>query len=251
MKRLLVSAALATALFVPTLAVAAEGTAVPPERTWSFNGLFGTYDRAAMQRGMQVYIEVCSGCHGLKYVRFRNLEALGFSEDKVKAIAAEFQIEDGPNADGDMFFRDAIPADAFPSPFDNDETARAANGGALPPDLSLQVKRNAYGADFVVALLTGYESDEPTDHGLYHNPYADGGFIAMAPPLYEGWVSYADGTDASLDQMAHDIGEFLTWAAEPKMEQRKAMGIKVILFLLVLTGLFYVSKRKIWAKIGH
>ena len=251
MKRFFVSAALALTLTLPVAVQAAEEVGIPPEQQWSFDGLFGSYDRNTMQRGMQVYIEVCSSCHGLKYVRFRNLEALGFSEEQVKAMAADFDVEDGPNADGDMFYRAAIPADAFPSPFSNDEAARAANGGALPPDLSLQTKRNAYGPDFVVAILTGYESDDPTDNGLYHNVYASGGFTAMPPPLYDGWIEYADGTEPTVEQMSYDVAEFLTWAAEPKMEERKSMGIKVVLFLLVLTGLFYVSKRKIWAGIGH
>jgi cytochrome c1 len=251
MKRVLVSAALAFALIVPALAEAAEDTAVPPELQWSFEGLFGTYDRHVLQRGMQVYLEVCSSCHGLKYVRFRNLEALGYNEDQVKAIAANFQIEDGPNEEGDMFFRPAIASDAFPSPFANDQAARAVNGGALPPDLSLQAKRNEYGPNYIVALLTGYEGTEPTDNGLYHNPYAAGGFIAMPPPLSDGQVSYADGTEPTVAQMSYDVAEFLTWAAEPKMEERKSMGIKVLLFLLVLTGLFYISKRKLWARIEH
>jgi cytochrome c1 len=251
MKRILVSAALAMALVVPQLASAAEDTAVPPENEWTFSGLFGTYDRHTLQRGLQVYIEVCASCHGLKYVHFRNLEALGYSEEQVKALAARFDIEDGPNEEGDMFFRPAIPSDAFPSPFANDEAARASNGGALPPDLSLQAKRNEHGADYIVAILTGYEGDGPTDNGLYVNPYKAGGFIAMPPPLAEGLVSYSDGTEPTTHQMAYDVAEFLTWAAEPKMEQRKQMGIKVILFLLVLTGLFYISKRKIWSRIGH
>jgi ubiquinol-cytochrome c reductase cytochrome c1 subunit len=251
MKRVLVSAALALTLSLPLAARAAEDVHVPPDQQWSFEGLFGSYDRHALQRGMQVYMEVCSNCHGLKYVRFRNLEALGYNEDQVKVIAAKFQIEDGPNDEGDMFFRAAIPADAFPSPFANDAAARASNGGALPPDLSLQAKRNEYGPNYIVALLTGYESDQPTENGLYHNTYANGGLIAMPPPLVDGQVTYSDGTEATVEQMAYDAANFLTWAAEPKLEQRKAMGIKVILFLLVLTGLFYISKRKIWARIDH
>jgi ubiquinol-cytochrome c reductase cytochrome c1 subunit len=251
MKRVLVSAALALALALPIAAQAAEGTHEPPELQWSFEGLFGAYDRNVMQRGMQVYMEVCSSCHGLKYVRFRNLETLGYDAEQVKVIAAGFQVEDGPNDEGDMFFRDAIPADSFPSPFANDAAARASNGGALPPDLSLQAKRNEFGPNYIVALLTGYESDQPTDTGLYHNTYANGGLIAMPPPLFDGQVTYADGTDPTVEQMSYDVAEFLTWAAEPKLEQRKSMGIKVILFLLVLTGLFYISKRKIWARVEH
>lgn len=251
MKRVLVSAALGIVLLLPIATKAAEESAVPPHLQWSFEGLFGTYDRHTLQRGMQVYLEVCSSCHGLKYVRFRNLEALGYNEEQVKAIAANFQIEDGPNEEGDMFFRPAIPADAFPSPFANDEAARAVNGGALPPDLSLQAKRNAYGPDYIVALLTGYESDSPTDNGLYQNHYAAGGYIAMPPPLSDGQVTFSDGTEPTVAQMAYDVAGFLTWAAEPKMEERKSMGIKVILFLLVLTGLFYISKRKIWTRVAH
>lgn len=251
MKKFIVTAALSFALVTSSAVMAAEEAVSPPERAWSFQGIFGTYDKSELQRGMQVYLEVCSSCHGLKYVRFRNLEALGYNEDQVKAIASGFEVEDGPNADGDMFFRPALPADAFPSPFPNDEAARAANGGAVPPDLSLQAKRNAYGPDYIAALLSGYESDEPTDNGLYHNTYFAGGLIAMAPPLGDDFVTFADGTEATVEQQSQDVAAFLMWAAEPKLEDRKSMGIKVLLFLLILTGLFYVSKRKIWAKIHH
>ncbi len=250
MKKLLVTAALSFALVTSSAAMAAELVS-PPERTWSFQGIFGTYDKSELQRGMQIYLEVCSSCHGLKYVRFRNLEALGFNEDQVKAIASGFEVEDGPNVDGDMFFRPALPSDAFPSPFPNAEAARAANGGALPPDLSLQAKRNKYGADYIAALLSGYDGSDPTDDGLYHNEYFAGGLIAMAPPLGDDYVTYADGTEATLEQQSQDVAAFLMWAAEPKLEDRKSMGIKVLLFLLILTGLFYVSKRKIWAKLHH
>ncbi len=251
MKKLLVTAALSFALFTSSGAMAAGEAESPPELSWTFQGIFGTYDKNQLQRGMQVYKEVCASCHGLKYVRFRNLEALGFNEDQIKAIASDYEVEDGPNADGDMFFRTAIPADAFPSPFPNAEAARAANGGAYPPDLSLQAKRNGYGADYIAALLSGYASDVPTDNGLYENPYFAGGLIAMLPPLGDDYVTYADGTEATLEQQSQDVAAFLMWAAEPKLEERKSMGIKVLLFLLILTGLFYVSKRKIWAKIHH
>lgn len=250
MKRFLASAALALTLGAPVAVQAAE-MHEPPTQQWSFEGIFGSYDRNELQRGMQVYMEVCASCHGLEYVRFRNLEALGFGEEQVKALAANFEVEDGPNADGDMFMRPAVASDAFPSPFPNDEAARASNGGALPPDLSLQAKRNAFGPNYILALLTGYESDEPTDRGLYHNTYANGGLIAMPPPLGDDYVTYADGTAATLEQQSHDVSAFLMWAAEPKLEERKSMGLKVLMFLLVLTGLFYVSKRKIWAKLDH
>lgn len=228
---------------------AAEGIAIP-ERSWSFDGAFGSYDRAAMQRGFQVYREVCAGCHGLKRVAFRNLSDLGYNVDEIKAVAAEYDIQDGPNDEGEMFTRSGIPADRFPSPFPNDNAARASNGGALPPDLSLITKARTGGGNYIFALMTGYV-DPPGDfellEGLNYNAYFPGHQIAMASPLFEDSVEYADETPATIDQMSSDVAHFLTWAADPHMEARKGMGLKVIIFLLIMTGLFYASKRKIWA----
>lgn len=233
----------------PRISLAAEGVEIP-ERHWSFQGIFGSFDMAAVQRGLQVYLEVCAGCHGLELVAFRNLSGLGYNADEVKAIAANFTVTDGPNDDGEMFEREALPFDRIPSPFANDKEAAAANGGAVPPDLSLMVKARMGGADYMHALLTGYK-DPPADFdlldGLSYNEYFPGHQIAMAPPIFEGSVEYMDGTEASLDQMASDVATFLAWTAEPELEERKRMGIKVILFLIVLTGLLYAVKRKIWA----
>lgn len=228
---------------------AAEGGVELLSRPWQHDGLFGTFDRSAAQRGFQVYREVCSSCHGVKYLAFRNLTALGFSEDEVEAVAAEYTVVDGPNDEGDMFERPARPADAFPQPYDNEAQAAAFNGGAAPPDLSLITKARADGTNYVYSLLRGYE-EPPADvelrDGSYYNAYFPGHWLAMPPPLYEDGVEFADGTPATVEQMSSDISVFLTWAAEPKLEERKQTGLKVILFLIVLTGLFYATKRKVW-----
>ena len=206
--------------------------------------------------GYQVYKEVCASCHAMKYKSFRNLEDIGFSEGEVKAIAASYSLKDGPNDAGDMFERPGRPSDRFVSPFANEKAARAANGGAYPPDLSLIIKARHDGANYVYSLLTGYETapgDMKMNDGMNYNPYFPGMQIAMAQPLQDGQVTYADGTQATVDQMARDVVVFLQWAAEPEMEERKQMGVKVLLFLFVMTGLLYVAKRRIWAKIheGH
>jgi ubiquinol-cytochrome c reductase cytochrome c1 subunit len=231
-------------------AQAVEGALQPLERDWSFEGLFGQYDRAAAQRGLQVYRDVCAACHGLDYVAFRNLAELGYGADEVSALAAEYQVTDGPDSAGDMFERPGRPTDHFPSPYPNDAAARAANGGALPPDLSLITKARAEGSDYLASLLQGYE-DPPADAegpaGAYYNLYFPGHWLAMPPPLADGAVSYADGTEATLQQMAHDVTMFLTWAAEPNLETRKQTGLKVMLFLIVLTALLFATKRKVWS----
>jgi ubiquinol-cytochrome c reductase cytochrome c1 subunit len=244
-------AALAATAVLPPAgpAKAAEEAIELPQLEWSFDGPFGTYDRHALQRGLQVYREVCSVCHSLKYVAFRNLADLGYTEDEIKAIAAEYIVTDGPNDDGDMFERPGAPSDYFPSPFPNDKAAAAANGGAAPPDLSLMAKARADGPNYVHALLVGYE-EPPAEfdlaEGTNYNAYFPGHQIAMAQPLYEDSVAYADGTPASIDQMAADVSHFLMWAAEPKLEDRKGTGIKVLIFLVVFTGVLYAVKRKVW-----
>ncbi len=224
------------------------------KQPWSFNGVFGAFDKGALQRGFQVYQEVCAGCHGLEYIAFRNLTELGLSEDQVKAIAAEFEVEDGPDDEGEMFTRPAILSDILPAPFANDNAARASNNGALPPDLSLMAKARTGGPDYLHALLTGYE-DAPDDvvlnEGMSYNLYFRGNQIAMPPPLDDDAVEYTDGTAATVEQMSADVSHFLMWAAEPKLEVRKRMGLKVMLFLLVLTALLYASKRKVWSRIDH
>jgi ubiquinol-cytochrome c reductase cytochrome c1 subunit len=235
---------------------AQEAAPEPPEQHWSFNGAFGTFDRAALQRGFQVYKEVCSACHHLQYVYFRDLTALGYTEDQVKGIAASWpqQVTDGPNDTGQMFQRPARPSDRIPGPFPNDEAARAANNGALPPDLSLIAKAREGGTDYVYAILNGFVQP-PADFkvlpGMYYNEYFPGHQIKMPPPLNPDQVTFGDKTPATVPQMAHDVASFLMWAAEPNLEQRHRIGFKVMLFLLVTTGVFYAAKRKIWSRIRH
>ncbi len=243
------AAAILASVAMAGSALAAGETPKPPSQHWSFSGMFGTYDRAALQRGFQVYKEVCSACHSARLLSYRNLAALGFSEDEVKAIAAGYEVTDGPNDQGEMFKRPARPSDRFVSPFPNEEAARAANNGANPPDLSLITKARVGGADYLYALLTGYATPPAgvtVPPGMNYNTYFPGHMIAMAAPLSDGAVTYADNTKATPAQMAHDVSTFLTWAAEPEMEARKRTGIKVILFLIVLSGLLYAVKRKVW-----
>ena len=249
MKKLMIAAAVVFAGLQASAAQAAEGKALPA-RDWSFSGIFGQFDRGAMQRGFQVYREVCSGCHSLRLIAFRNLEALGFDEDEIKAIAAEYTVEDGPDEEGEMFERPALPSDRVPLPFPNSKAAAASNNGAVPPDLSLMIKARDGGADYVHAFLTGY-ADPPDGVELlaiqtYHL-YVPGTLTAMAEPLFEDAVEYVAGTPATVEQMASAIVTFLAWAAEPTMEERKRMGIKVLLFLLIFTGVLYACKRKVWA----
>ena len=238
--------------FAPQGARAAGEAIALPQRQWTFDGMFGYFDRAAAQRGLQVYRAVCAGCHGLKYIAYRNLADLGYSEDEIKAFAAEATVIDGPNDEGEMFERDGRPADYFPSPYPNDKAAAAANGGALPPDLSLIAKARPDGANYIHALLTGYV-DPPADfelaEGTNYNAFYPGHQIAMAQPLWGDDVEYADGTPATIDQQASDLTYFLMWAAEPTLEARKGMGVKVLLFLLVMTVILYAAKRKVWADV--
>jgi len=235
----------------------------PPAQSWSFEGIFGTFDRAALQRGYQVYKEVCAGCHALNQIRYRDLGGgtgaaheplvgLGFSEAEVKAIAAEYTVMDGPNDDGEMFERPARPADRLRKPFPNEKAARAANNGAYPLDLSLIVDARQDGANYVYALLTGYVDPPPSvqlGEGMHYNAWFAGHQIAMAAPLSDDRVDYADGTKATVSQMAKDVTTFLAWASEPNLEARKALGVKVIAFLIILTGLLYAAKRKVWSSL--
>jgi ubiquinol-cytochrome c reductase cytochrome c1 subunit len=247
----------ATVLLVLGLAAghaarAVEGALEPIERSWPHDGLFGAFDRSAAQRGLQVYREVCSVCHSLDYIAFHNLTALGFSEDEARSLASEYTVIDGPDDAGEMFERPGQLTDRFPPPYPNEQAARAANGGALPPDLSLITKARADGTDYVYSLLLGYvepPEGEEGPEGMYYNLYFPGHWIAMPPPLSEGQVAYADGTEATLEQMSNDVTTFLTWAAEPTLEARKQTGLKVMLFLIVLTGLLYATKRKVWTQL--
>lgn len=234
----------------PGPALSAGPTVPIPDTRFSFDGIFGTYDRASAQRGFQVYKEVCSACHAMRLLSYRNLRELGLTEAQVAAIAAQFTVVDGPNDEGQMFERPARAADRFRRPFPNQQAARAANNGAYPVDLSVITKARPNGADYVFALLTGYQ-DPPAGvtmmDGMNYNRYFPGHQIAMAAPLNPDQVEYADGTPATVEQMARDVTTFLAWAAEPELEQRRAMGVKVILFLTILGGLAYAVKRKVWA----
>ena len=225
----------------------------PKEVVWSFDGIFGTVDRQSAQRGYQVYKEVCAGCHAMKRIPFRSLSQIGFSEAEIKSLAASFDIQDGPNDEGDMFDRPGRPSDYFVSPFANEKQARASNGGAYPPDLSLMIKARPNGANYVYSLLTGYGKEVPSDivigEGMNYNPYFPGKQIAMANPLSADLVEYSDGTQASIDQMSRDIVNFLQWAAEPEMEQRKQMGIKVLTYMFIFTFFFYIAKVITWARV--
>ena len=245
-------AALAVAGASP--AASAADAVAPPSMKWSFDGLFGAFDRAALRRGFQVYTEVCAVCHSLRLVHYRNLAAIGFSEDQVKAIAAEVEVADGPDAEGEMFDRPGRPSDRFVSPFANDNAARAANNGALPPDLSLVAKSRIGGADYLYGLMVGYREapqDMEMSEGMEYNAYFPGHQIAMPAPLSEDLVEYADGTKATVTQMARDVTNFLVWTAEPELEERKRMGVKVVLFLILLTGMLYAVKRAIWSDVPH
>lgn len=233
----------------------ADATAKKPlQLVWPFEGIFGTFDRQAAQRGAQVYLEVCSTCHSNHNLYYRNLKDIGFSEAEIKQLAQKYTVKDGPNAEGEMFDRPALPSDRFVSPYPNEEAARAANNGAYPVDLSLIIKARQDGPNYVFSLLSGYQ-DAPADvklmPGLYYNPYFEGGQIAMPPPLTEGQVTFSDGTPATVEQMAKDVVVFMQWAAEPEMEHRKSMGLKVMIFLLVFTVFFYMAKKKIWKNISR
>ena len=242
------AALVATLLAGPALA--AGGDVALTKRDWSFNGPFGTFDKAAMQRGFQVYREVCAGCHSMQYIAFRNFADLGYNEAEIKAIAAEYDVEDGPNDEGEMFTRPGIPADRMPSPYPNDNAARAGDGGALPPDLSLIAKARANGPDYLYSLLIGYK-EAPVlmnvPDGMYYNDAYPGNLIAMPQPLYGDDVTYADGADTSIEGSAADLTQFLMWAAEPKMEVRKRIGVAVVFFLSIFVVLSVMAKRRVWA----
>ncbi len=238
--------------YTSNLFAAESSTKSLPQHEWSFEGITGTFDRGALQRGYQVYSEVCSGCHSMKLLYYRDLIDIGFSEDQVKAIASEFTVIDGPNDEGEMFDRDARPADRFVSPYLNDNEARANNNGAYPPDLSVITKAKKDGANYIYNLLLGYK-DPPADmevgEGMYYNIYMEGNQIAMPQPIYDESVDYADGTNNSAEQIAEDLVVFLTWAAEPELEVRKNLGIKVILFFIVLGFIIFLAKNHLWREV--
>tara|TARA_B100000686_G_scaffold354736_1_gene466836 strand:- start:865 stop:1653 length:789 start_codon:yes stop_codon:yes gene_type:complete len=222
---------------------------------WTFKGVTGKFDRSSLQRGYQVYNEVCASCHSMRLLSYRNLGEKGgpeFSVKQVKAIAANFEITDGPNDQGEMFTRPARPSDKFVLPYPNVQASMAANGGAYPPDMSVLVKARKGGANYIYSVLMGYE--EPPENfeleeGVYYNKYMSGNKIKMAKPLIEGSVEYSDGTNATEKQMAIDVTTFLTWAAEPHLEVRHKTGLRVVIFLIILLGLVYFSMKRIWSRI--
>ena len=262
--KLLAAAGLVLTLGTAPAMAAGDGPKLSHDIDFSFEGVFGKFDRGQLQRGYLVYKESCAACHSMRQLSFRNLNQPGgpeFSEDQVKALAAEFEYPADPDSEGEVKPRPGIPADRFPAPFPNVEAAQASNGGAYPPDLSLITKaregwhypwysspiikffKGNGGPEYVYSLLTGYGEEKD---GLYENPYFAGGLIKMPPPLAEDGVEYGDGTKATVDQMALDVSVFLTWASEPKMEQRKRIGFMVIIYLGVLTLLMFLVKKKIW-----
>lgn len=263
-KTIFAAAALALAA---TPALGVGETPEPPDHDWSFDGIWGTVDAEAARRGFQVYSEVCANCHGIEYVAFRHLADIGFSEDAIKAFAAQRQYDTIAD-DGSVEQREGLPSDKLSSPYANEKEAAAVNGGVVPPDLTLMVKAREGGADYLYALLTGYREppeefwvdDEgnpiPEDQreiSGYYNEYFDGHVIAMPPPLSEGIVSYEgeDAPEPTVEQLAEDVTYFLAWTAEPEMEERKNLGVKVILFLIFLTALLYAYKRKVWRNVEH
>ncbi len=227
-----------------------------PKQDWSFKGITGKFDRSSLQRGYQVYTEVCSSCHSMNLLSYRNLGEEGgpeFSVEQVKAIAANFEVTDGPNSDGEMFTRPGRPSDKIVSPYPNVQAAMSANGGAYPPDMSVLVKARKGGADYIYAVLTGYTEPPANielEDGVYYNKYMDGNKIKMSNPLSDDLVSYADGTNATEAQMAKDVTTFLTWAAEPHLETRHRLGFKVIIFLTIFSILVYFSMRRLWSRIN-
>jgi len=279
--RVLAASLLAATLSVTVASAEEHGAPQPPREKWSFAGMFGRFDQAQLQRGFQVYREVCSSCHGMSLVRFRNLSepgGPGFSANQIKALAAEYKVKE-LNDSGEEVERPARAADAFPSPFPNDKAAAAANGGKAPPDFSVLAKARTYergfpkfltdamplvgytehGVDYIHAILTGYE-DPPAGKevpaGTYYNKYYPGHLIAMPKPLSDGQLTYAKNDKGepvvpeTVNQYAKDVGAFMAWTAEPHMMARKALGLRVILFLIVLSGLLYYVKKRIWAKVG-
>ncbi len=241
---------------VGNLAFSEENKSKFIKNNWSFEGVFGTFDRASLQRGYQVYQEVCSGCHSVQHLSYRNLSENGgpeFSLEEAKAIAAQFEITDGPNMDGEMFTRSGRLSDKFVSPFPNVKAAAAANGGAYPPDMSVLAKARKGGAAYIYSLLMGYEeapAGYELDDGVYYNTYMPGHKIMMAEPISEGVVEYADGTEATKAQIAKDVTTFLVWAADPHLEARHKMGFKVFFYLIILLTMVYLSKQKVWSRFG-
>ncbi len=244
--------------FYVSPARSASDVALPSDQSWTTNGPFGFFDRKQLKRGWQVYNDICASCHSVRLIYYRNLSEIGFSSDEIKKIIADVEVPAGPNEegetheDGELLMRPAKPFDKIVSPYPNDLAARASNDGALPPDLSLMTKARINGADYVHALLTGYKeapANFEVSDGMNYNPYFPGSQIAMAAPLEDDAVEYTDGTKATVEQMSKDVTAFLIWTAEPELEDRKRLGLKVILFLIVFSAMLYAIKRQIWAKL--
>lgn len=251
MAKALLAALLFGALsLAPNLARAQADPPLPHEQ-WSFTGIFGTYNDVTLQRGFQVYEQVCSACHNLAHLHYSELTGIGYDEAQIKAIAARSEILAGPNKEGKMFKRPGLPSDFFIGPFPNEEAAKAAFGVA-PPDLSMIVKAREGGPDYVYGILTGFTKAPhgfALPPGTFYDKYFPGHRIHMPPPLHPGAVKFADGTPATVPQMAYDVASFLTWAAHPNLDERHRMGFKVVLFLIVGAGVFYGAKRKIWSRL--
>ena len=241
-------------VFFQNQSISAE-TAKLLKTDWTFKGLFGKYDRGSLQRGYQVYTEVCAACHSMQYLSYRNLSEPGgpeFTEEEAKVIAASFEVLDGPNSDGEMFTRPAKLSDKFVMPYENIQASKAANGGAYPPDMSVLAKARKGGADYIYSLLLGYDdppADMKLDDGVYYNKYMYGNKIKMSAPLSDGLVEYSDGTEATKEQMAKDITTFLMWSAEPHLETRHKTGFRVIVYLIILSILVFLTMKKIWSRI--
>jgi cytochrome c1 len=255
--------------------VSAQEADAPPRQTWSFHGPFGTYDPGQLQRGFKIYREVCSTCHSIKLLSFRNLAEPGgpnFTDKQAAAVAATFQVTAGPNDEGQMFQRPGQISDYFPPPFPNEQAAAAALGGKAPPDMSVLAKARSYeagfpyfildaftmyqedGPDYIHAIINGYTDppkDFPLPPGRQYNKYFPGGTIAMPKPLSDGQVEYTDGTPMTVDQYGKDVAAFLMWAAEPTLDARHRLGFQVMIFLIVFAGLLYLAKKKVWHDVLH
>ena len=236
-------------VFLPAILISATTNVELMKQNWPFNGIFGRFDESSLQRGFQVYREVCAACHGIRHISYRDLKGIGYTNDEIKVIAAEYEVMDGPNDDGEMFEREARPSDKFVGPYENDKIARLANNGAYPPDLSLIVKARADGANYLYSLLNGYKEfpdNFEASEGMYYNEFYPGNQIAMPSPLMDDIVEYSDGTEATQSQIAKDVTSFLAWTAEPELEERKSLGLKTLFFLILITLMLLGVKRKIW-----
>jgi len=254
MRKLILSVLTAASLVGVSGAALASGGGEPLMKPgFSWEGFFGQYDKAQLKRGFQVFNQVCGNCHGLRLVAYRNLAAVGLTADEIKEVAAMREVPDAPNDEGVVSMRSGRPSDKFIPPFPNEKAAAAANGGAAPPDLSLMAKARVGGPNYIYSLMLGFKDEAPEGHpipeGKFFNTYFPGNAISMPPQLMEDLVEYADGTKATPEQLASDISAFLNWAAEPELDERKSLGLKVMIFLGVLTALMYALKVQIWKKL--